>query len=118
MESQAPEQVVISQNPEGYRYSVEPFLLAHWVRPTEGSRILDIGTGCGVIPLLLMARQANQEITAVEIQNALYQSAVDNVKSNGWSHCIRVLEGDYRSMTGEWEPETFDWILSNPPIGR
>jgi len=112
------EQVTISQNPEGYRYSVEPFLLAHWVRPNEGSRILDIGTGCGVIPLLLMGRQANLEITALEIQNSLYQSAVENVKTNGWSDCIRVLEGDYRDRTGEWEPESFDWILSNPPYRK
>jgi tRNA1(Val) A37 N6-methylase TrmN6 len=118
MKSQTLEQVTISQNPRGYRYSVEPFLLAHWVHPAEGSRILDIGTGCGVIPLLLMSRQANLEITALEIQNTLYQSAVDNVKSNRWSHRIRVLEGDYRSMAGEWEPETFDWILSNPPYRK
>ena len=118
MESQAPEQVVISQNPDGYRYSVEPFLLAHWVRPAEGSRILDIGTGCGVIPLLLMSRQPNLEITAVEIQNSLYQKALDNVKSNGWADRIRILERDFRSMTGEWEPETFDWILSNPPYRK
>jgi tRNA1Val (adenine37-N6)-methyltransferase len=118
MENQTLEQVIINQNPEGYRYSVEPFLLAHWVCPADGSRILDIGTGCGVIPLLLMGRQANLEITALEIQNTLYQSAVDNVESNGWSHHIRVLEGDYRSKAGEWGPETFDWILSNPPYRK
>jgi tRNA1(Val) A37 N6-methylase TrmN6 len=59
MENQTVEQIVtINQNPEGYRYSVEPFLLAHWVRPAGGSTILDIGTGCGVIPLLLMSRQS------------------------------------------------------------
>jgi tRNA1Val (adenine37-N6)-methyltransferase len=115
MGNQIVEQVTISQNPRGYRYSVEPFLLAHWVSPAGGSRILDIGTGCGVIPLLLMSHQTDLKITAVEIQNTLYQSAMDNVHSNGWSHRIRVLEGDYRSMAGEWEPETFDWILSNPP---
>lgn len=78
MENSIIELVAISQNSEGYRYSVEPFLLAHWTCPTEGSRILDIGTGCGVISLLLMSRQADLEITAVEIQNSLYQSAVDN----------------------------------------
>lgn len=118
MESQAPEQIAISQNPEGYRYSVEPFLLAHWVRPAGGSRILDIGTGCGVIPLLLMGRQANLEITAVEIQIPLYQSAVENVKSNRWSHRIRVLEGDFQAVAGDLEPESFDWILSNPPYRK
>ena len=118
MESQTPEQVTIDQNSEGYRYSVEPFLLSDWVRPTEGSRILDIGTGCGIIPLLLLSRQENLDITALEIQNTLYQKAVDNVKSNGWSHRIRVLEGDYRSMARKWEPESFDWILSNPPYRK
>ena len=118
MESQTPEQTTINQNPEGYRYSVEPFLLAHWVRPAGGSKILDVGTGCGVIPLLLMSRQANLEITAVEIQHSLYQSAVENVDSNGWSRHIRVVEGDYRSLAGEWEPETFDWVLSNPPYRK
>jgi tRNA1Val (adenine37-N6)-methyltransferase len=115
MDNQIVEQVTISQNSKGYRYSVEPFLLAHWVNPAGGSRILDIGTGCGIIPLLLMSRQTDLEITAVEIQNSLYQSAVDNVKSNGWSPRIRILEGDFLSIAGEWEPETFDWILSNPP---
>ena len=118
MGGQTIEQVTISQNPRGYRYSVEPFLLADWVRPVNGAKILDIGTGCGVIPLLLMSRQADLEITAVEIQTSLYKSAVDNVKANGWSHRVRVLEGNYRSMAGKWEPETFDWILSNPPYRK
>ena len=98
MENQIAEQVIISQNSGGYRYSVEPFLLAHWVCPAAGSKMLDIGTGCGVIPLLLMSRQADLAITAVEIQKSLYQSAVDNVEANGWSHCIRMLEGDFQTV--------------------
>ena len=118
MESPILEQVTIEQNPEGYRYSVEPFLLADWVRPCEGSRILDIGTGCGIIPLLLMSRQPNLDITALEIQDTLYLRAFENVKSNGWSDRIRVLQGDYGILAEEWEPETFDWILSNPPYRK
>ncbi len=118
MENQTVEQVTINQNPEGYRYSVEPFLLAHWVRPAGGSRILDIGTGCGVIPLLLMSRQADLEITAVEIQNSLYQSALDNVEANGWSPHIQVREGDFQTIARDLAPESFDWILSNPPYRK
>jgi tRNA1Val (adenine37-N6)-methyltransferase len=112
------EQVSISQNSEGYRYSVEPFLLADWVRPGSGAKILDIGTGCGVIPLLLMSRQTDLAITAVEIQNSLYQSAIDNVETNGWSHRIRVLEGDFQAVANDLEPESFDWVLSNPPYRK
>ena len=118
MENQIVEPVTINQSPGGYRYSVEPFLLADWVRPAGGSKILDIGAGCGVIPLLLMSRQADLEITAVEIQNSLYQSAVDNVKTNGWSHRIRVVKGDFKAVASDLELGSFDWILSNPPYRK
>jgi tRNA1Val (adenine37-N6)-methyltransferase len=118
MENPIVEQVAISQNQGGYRYSVEPFLLAHWVHPTGGSRVLDIGTGCGVISLLLMSRQADLAITAVELQKSLYQSAVDNVEANGWSNRIRMVEGDFQTVANDWEPESFDWILSNPPYRK
>jgi tRNA1Val (adenine37-N6)-methyltransferase len=118
MENPIVEQVAISQNQGGYRYSVEPFLLAHWVHPTGGSRVLDIGTGCGVISLLLMSRQADLAITAVELQKSLYQSAVDNVEANGWSNRIRMVEGDFQTVASDLEPESFDWILSNPPYRR
>ena len=112
------EKTQINQNSEGYRYSVEPFILADWVRPDEKSRILDIGTGCGVIPLLLMSRQANLEITAVEIQNSLYQRAVENVNANEWSHRIRLMEGDFQVVAESLETESFDWVLSNPPYRK
>ena len=65
-----------------------------------------------------MSRQEDLEITAVEIQKSLYQSAMDNVESNEWSHRIRVMEGDFQAVAGDLEPESFDWILSNPPYRK
>lgn len=118
MENQIAEQVTISQNSGGYRYSVEPFLLAHWACPSEGSKILDIGTGCGVIPLLLMSRQADLTVTAVEIQKSLHLRTVDNIKANGWLHRIQAVEGDFQAVASDLEPESFDWILSNPPYRK
>jgi tRNA1Val (adenine37-N6)-methyltransferase len=118
MTSSSTEKIQISQNPNGYRYSVEPFLLAYWVRPAKKSRILDIGTGCGIISLLLMSRHVDLEITGVEIQSTLYQSALENVRANGWSDRIQVVEGDFQSVAGELEPESFDWIISNPPYRK
>ncbi len=65
----SPNPLKIEQAAEGYRYSIEPFLLADFVRPPPGCRILDVGTGCGIIPLLLMTYRTADEIVAVEIQN-------------------------------------------------
>ena len=65
-----------------------------------------------------MSRQANLGITAVEIQGSLAQRAVENAADNRWSGRIRVLEGDFTALAGEWQAETFDWILSNPPYRK
>ena len=64
--------LVIEQTEDGYRYSIEPFLLADFVRLSKGCRLLDVGTGCGVIPLLLATRGVVEEIVAIEIQSSLY----------------------------------------------
>ncbi|NIQ00167.1 MAG: methyltransferase [Nitrospinaceae bacterium] len=108
----------IQQDPGGYRYSYEPFLLANWILPEKGARILDIGTGCGVIPMLLITRQPALEITAVEIQPALYRQAVLNIESHGMSDRIRIFQGDYREWAPRMERASFDWILSNPPYRK
>ena len=48
--------LVVEQPEDGYRYSIEPFLLADFVSLSSGCRVLDVGTGCGIIPLLLATR--------------------------------------------------------------
>lgn len=111
-------EIEIRQNPEGYRYSVEPFLLVDWVRPKPGSHILDIGTGCGIIPMLLLSRETDLNITAVEIQHSLYQKAVENLEAFGRTDHLRIIEGDYSEIAEGLPPNSFDWILSNPPYRK
>ena len=118
MGNPAVEKVQINQNSGGYRYSVEPFLLANWVHPPAGARVLDIGTGCGIIPLLLLTRQKNLEITALEIQPSLAEKAGENAFANGWSDRIRVKLGDFSEIAADFPNESFDWILSNPPYRK
>lgn len=106
---------VIEQDEEGYRYSNEPFQLADFVLPSAG-RVLDIGTGCGVIPILLAAREPRLEIAAVEIQKPLYDAAVHNVARNGLSETIEVVFGDFTVLAPTLG--TFDVIVSNPPYRK
>lgn len=107
---------VIEQDEEGYRYSNEPFQLADFILPPAGGRVLDIGTGCGIIPILLAVREPRLEITAVEIQKPLYDTAVNNVARNGLSGTIKVVFGDFTALAPTLG--TFDVIISNPPYRK
>lgn len=108
--------LIIDQGKEGYRFSTEPFLLADFVRLKPGINILDVGTGCGVIPLLLTVREPLLKITAVEIQKPLYDSAARNVADNGLHQTIRVHHGDFLTLAARLG--VFDLIVSNPPYRK
>ena len=106
----------IEQSHDGYRYSVEPFLLADFVKPSPGARVLDVGTGCGIIPLLMLTREGRLRITAVEIQPTLYESAVRNVSQNSLADRVEVMLADF-AQTGLLR-ERFDIVVSNPPYRK
>jgi tRNA1Val (adenine37-N6)-methyltransferase len=108
----------IEQNTKGYRYSVEPFLLADFIEPNQGDRILDVGTGCGVIPLLLARRYADLNILGIEIQSSLFKKAFYNVSQNGWGERITLLEGDFLKLAGNLKAGDWDYLISNPPYRK
>ena len=81
MDSTKPlKELVIDQEKTGYRYSIEPFLLAGFMSLLPGQSVLDIGTGCGIIPILLMQREPGLKITAIEIQDC--SQAQKNIQQN------------------------------------
>ena len=88
-------------------------LLGAWVRVGESDRrILDIGTGTGVIALMMAQRCAHSRITAVEIDAPSAADARDNVAASPWSDRVEVVECDISA----YEPSSrFDLIISNPP---
>lgn len=106
----------IEQGDDGYRYSIEPFLLADFVKPLPGAKVLDVGTGCGIIPLLLLTREIQLRITAVEIQPSLYESALRNVSQNGLTDRVEVILGDF-ARKGLLQGQ-FDRVVSNPPYRK
>lgn len=106
----------IAQDPRGYRFSIDAFLLAHLVKPRQGDRrVIDFGTGCGVVPLLLAYRHADLKLYGVELQPALVHLARENVIANGFEDRIRIIENDLQAVTPQNLGFSADLIVSNPP---
>ncbi len=108
-------QVICRQHRDGYRFSLDAVLLAHFCHPATRDRVLDIGCGCGVIGLILCHRFAYLQLTGLELQPALAALARSNVAANQWQDRFTVQQGDLRQINDFVEPESYDLILSNPP---
>lgn len=105
----------IIQRIDGFRFSMDAVLLAHFPRYRKGCRVLDLGTGTGAIPLLMAENAAYVE--ALEIDNSMAGMAARSVLLNGLEKIIRVRCGDYREIRKLMKPESFDVVLANPPYG-
>lgn len=102
----------------GYRYSIDSILLAHQARLAVGDTVLDLGTGCGIVPLILCYRHPQILVWAVEIQTALSDLALRNTIENNLQNRITVINADLRNLPSSGLPQTFDWVVTNPPYRR
>ncbi|WP_179953213.1 tRNA1(Val) (adenine(37)-N6)-methyltransferase [Desulfobotulus mexicanus] len=108
----------IQQHSRGYRFSIDPLLLAWHTHPRAGEHILDLGTGCGILSLLMAQKQPDLRITAVEIQPELASLARRNVLANQMQDTINIFEMDMRFLSQKKLCGPVDRILINPPYYR
>jgi len=108
----------IRQRRHGYRFSIDAVLLAHYVRPRAEETLLDMGTGSGVIPLILSYRFADMRIYGMEIQPDLYRLAVDDVRDNNLENRITIVQHDPHEPLSEIFPCPFDRVVCNPPYRK
>ena len=90
-------------------------LLAHFAAPRPGERWADLGTGCGVIPLLWRVRTQAGSITGVELQEKAAQQAERSVAENGFSATVGIVRGDARRLSDLFPAGSLDGIACNPP---
>ncbi len=107
----------ILQKKEGYRFSIDALLLAHFAEPRPRDRIIDLGTGCGIIPLVMIFRRKARTVIGVEVQPALADLARRNADLNGFSSRIKIREKNFKEIE-EKDRGAFDLVLSNPPYRK
>ncbi len=105
----------IIQHPGRFPFAIDAVLLAHFATVRGRDRVLDLGTGCGVIPLLLSARHPHAIITGLEIQPETAEMAVRSVLLNGLTERIRMDCGDFRQVGERYGHGKFDVVTMNPP---
>ncbi len=110
--------IYIEQPKNGYRFSIDPIILVSDLNIEQNEKILDIGTGCGIMPLLIAAKFPKVQITAVELQKELAAVADNNIKENGLEDKIRLINGDIRQLKSLDMADKFDRIISNPPYKK
>lgn len=108
----------VAQPSQGYRFSLDPLLLSDFCQLRPGARLLDLGTGCGIIPLVLARRVANLELVGIEHQEAMAELARRNVAMNGLSERITVLHADVTALAGLFPVSSFDRVVANPPFRK
>ncbi len=95
------------------KVGTDAVLLGAWVQPGPATRILDVGTGTGVVALML-AQRSSARIDALEIDPHAAAQASENVQNSQWNDRVRVMNTDARN----WSGLPYDLIVSNPPFFR
>jgi tRNA1Val (adenine37-N6)-methyltransferase len=104
----------IEQQKSAMKVGTDGVLLGAWSPVEDARRILDVGTGTGLIALML-AQRSNSDIDAVEIDEPACEEAKFNFEQSGWSDRLRVFHTDFQ-VFADVPNEPYDLVVSNPPF--
>jgi len=105
----------IIQNPNKFCFGIDAVLLSDFANVKKNEISLDLGTGTGIIPILLEAKTQGEKFVGLEIQQESVDMAKRSVKLNSLEQKIEIVEGDIKQATVLFKPSSFDVITSNPP---
>lgn len=103
------------QNPKWFCYGIDAVLLSKFCRVKKDYRAVDLGTGTGIIPLLLGSTTELKEIVGIEIQNEVADMAQRSVYLNHLEDKIKILNIDLKEAGDYLEVNAYDMVVSNPP---
>jgi len=95
--------------------STDSLVLGHFARLPKNARVLDLGSGCGTLGLLLCAKDPNCQVTGIELTKKAHYAAVDNISRNDLSERMESVCADLRQIPGILSPGSYCVCISNPP---
>ncbi len=110
--------ILVKQERSGYRFSIDAVLLAHHAASQPGDKVLELGTGCGIVALIMAYRRPAIVVYAVEVQSRLARLARLNVADNRMQGRITVLATDMKQLRPAITGGAVDLVVCNPPYRR
>ena len=109
----------IIQNKEGFCFGIDSILLTDFAKNIrQNSKIIDLGTGTGIIPILLYGKTKNTEFVGVEIQKEVAEMAKRSVKLNKLEEKIDIINMNILNLNKKYERGSFDAVTTNPPYKK
>lgn len=108
----------VKQNRAGYRFSIDAVLIAGLTIPSPDDTVLDLGTGCGIIPLILAYRHPKIKVYGIEVQQQLADLAIINVEENRMKDRITIHCMDMKKLKHDMMSGPVDLVVSNPPYRK
>ena len=109
----------IIQNKDGFCFGIDSVLLSDFDKNIKkDSMVLDLGTGTGIIPILLCGKTKLKKVTGIELQEEVAKMAKKSIKLNNLEDKFNVINENILNLNKIYENQTFDVIVSNPPYKK
>ena len=105
----------IIQDPERFCFGIDAVMLSDFARVKPGEKVLDLGTGTGILPILLSAKTRGEHFIGLEIQKESADMARRSIEWNHLQEKIEIVQGDIKEAAALFKPTFFDVIVTNPP---
>lgn len=105
----------IIQKKKGFCFGMDAVLLSGFAWVKEGEQVMDLGTGTGIIPILLEAKTKGKHFIGLEIQDVVAEMAKRSVCLNGLEEKVEIVQGDIKEASRIFGKASFDVVTSNPP---
>lgn len=110
-----PNGITLDTSDGAFPLSTDSMILAHFAKLPKNAAVLDLGSGCGTLGLMLCAKDMACHVTGLELSEAAHRCAEENIRRNALDARLKSICTDLRQVPGMFAPGSFSCCISNPP---